>query len=169
MNTNNQSQAAIDYLRDLQPGFLPRDIFAQITRLVVTPIIEVVPLRKVGDSVEILLLKRPASDPNWANMLHTPGTVLRADDEKGGLASAFARILQDELKGVETIGTPTFVGFEFHQVARGSELALIHWIEVKDNNGVGTFCNSETLPDGIVNTQRDFIAKAVAHFSTHSF
>lgn len=169
MNTNNQSQAAIDYLRDLQPGFLPRDIFAQITRLVVTPIIEVVPLRKVGNSVEILLLRRPASDPNWANMLHTPGTVLRADDEKRGLSSAFNRIFLDELKGVDVLGKPVFVGFEFHQVARGSELALIHWIEVKDNNGVGTFCDSEALPADIVNTQRDFIAKSVAHFSTHSF
>lgn len=119
MNTNNQSQAAIEYLRDLQPGFLPRDIFAQITRLVVTPIIGVVPLRKVGDSVEILLLRRPVSDPNWAICSTHQEPYFELMMKKEGSVAHLIEYSLDELKGVETIGTPTFVGFEFHQVARG--------------------------------------------------
>ncbi len=85
---------ASDILARLDPGRLPLDIFIEVARLTVTPIIEVVPLRKNKDGkTEVLLTERDASDSIWAGMLHTPGTVIRANDSDSNNLDAFQRIL----------------------------------------------------------------------------
>jgi hypothetical protein len=168
MDNQDEIKKAAETLNKLTPGFLPKDIFLQVTRLCVTPIIEVVPLRKKGHSAEVLLFRRPENDPIWPNKLHTPGTVMLASDEKGSLKSPFARIIEGEMKGVIVYKEPVFVEYTFHQVARGSELALVHLIEVVDNNGLGEFYNVESLPDTIVDTQIEFIQHAAKYFLKQS-
>ncbi|MGI9027314.1 MAG: NUDIX domain-containing protein, partial [Candidatus Saccharimonadales bacterium] len=153
-------QDTADKLSQLEPGFLPLPIFLQITRLAVTSIVEVVPLRKNGDAVEVLLLKRPADDPHWPNQLHTPGTVLRPTDREHNYSDAFKRILNDEL-GITTPQEPTFVTTVFHRVNRGTELALVFYLEIPGETASGDFYDSDKLPSGVVETQLEFIKASV--------
>ncbi len=161
---DNEIEITAKGLSNLQPGFLPLPIFMEITRLSVTPIIEIVPLRKNGGNIEVLLLERPADDPYWPGQQHTPGTVLRPSDQKGSYSDAFRRIFTDELQ-LELKQQPVFVTNTFHQVARGSELALIFFVEIEGEPPVGTFYNSTSLPENIVATQLEFIGLSVESFS----
>jgi hypothetical protein len=153
-------------LSNLQPGVLPFDIFHAIARLMVMPIIEVVPLRRGPEGrVEILLLKREANDPVWPRQLHVPGTVVRASDEAGSFRDALTRVLEGELKQVE-VGEPVLVKNILHHSGRGMEASQVFWVEVRGEAGKREFYDAEHLPDTIVKSQLDFIPDAIAHFKT---
>lgn len=123
--------------------------------------IEMVPLRRTTNGeVEVLLVQREADDPYWPNMYHVPGTVLRASDAAGSYEDAFKRILQGELQGTATSGQPQHLKDLFHQVKRGRELALVHYIAISDEPVVGTFYPVSALPDTIVDHQIAFIQEA---------
>jgi hypothetical protein len=149
-------------LKHLQPGYLPLSIFLQVARLTATPIIEIVPVRAEGHSVQVLMLRRPPDDPVWPSLLHTPGTVIRATD--ACIQEGIDRILEDELPGTR-VGTPVFVETLIHQSARGTEVAQIYWAEVHGKISAGEFCNVEDMPeDDIVSSQVEFIKRAVDHY-----
>jgi uncharacterized RmlC-like cupin family protein len=151
-------------LSKLKPGFLPFDIFHQVTRLVATPIIEVVPLRRSPNGkVEILLLKREADDPVWPGQLHVPGTVVRASDTPGSFDEALGRVLNKELVSVTT-SKPVFVKNILHFSGRGMEVSQIFWTEIQGEPVTGEFYEPDDLPQTIVKSQLDFIPDAVAHF-----
>jgi len=151
-------------LQRLTPGFLPFDIFHQVARLVALPIVEVVPLRRTAaGQVEVLLLERPADDPVWPSMLHTPGTVVRATDTPGSFDDPLQRILQSELAGTPT-GKPVFVQSLLHHQARGAEVSQIFWVEVMGEPTVGQFYPADALPATVVQTQVPFILDAVDKF-----
>ncbi len=146
-------------------GLWPPELFYEVAGRVVMPIVEVVPVRDSDHSTQILLLRRPADDPNWPGKLHTPGTVLRPTDlDADGLGSAFERIANDEL-GVPFPATPQSVGFDFHRVNRGPEMANVF---VVDMGGIditnGEWHDANNLPDDIVDTQKGFISDAVQAF-----
>jgi hypothetical protein len=150
--SDEEISSAAEILSKLRPGYLPFSIFLEITRLVTTSIVEIVPLFKEGDKIYVLLTRRSEDDPNWPNKLHTPGTVVRATDEEGNYESAFSRILQDELRGIAIIGKP------------GMEDAKIFYVELAEKPNLGEFHNSEDLPEDIVDTQVAFIKLAVDKF-----
>lgn len=159
--TDQEIEQARAVLAKMNPGNLPYPIFLEVARLTVTPIIEVVPVRKNPQGeVEVLLLKRDKSDTVWGGMLHTPGTVIRASDHEGDTTDAFDRIFQGELGGVET-SSPQFVGTIFHRVKRGMEQASVFVAEVKGEPEVGIFYPISQLPDNVVDTQIGFIQAAV--------
>lgn len=153
-------------LKKLEPGFLPLDIFMEIARLAVLPIIEFVPLRvnKNGE-VEVLLLSRDADDPLWPNELHVPGTVIRPTDTEGKIYRAFERILDDELKGTKTT-PPHYVGSNLHKSKRGMEQAQIYWIEVTAEPNVGEFYPVFRLPTNVMESQLNFIKLAAKSYET---
>lgn len=166
--TNNISAEEISQvsqlLSKLKPGLLPFEIFHEVTRLVTTPIIEVVPLRKtVNGKIEVLLLRREADDPVWPGQLHVPGTVVRASDAAGSFADPLGRIMSKELTNVKT-SEPTFVKNILHHSGRGMESSQIFWVEVKGEPTVGEFYDADKLPESVVQSQLDFIPDAVAHF-----
>jgi hypothetical protein len=152
----------IEIARELSrfdPGQLPLPIFLQIARLTVTPVIEVVPIKKRRDeSISVLLTKRSEDDPVWPGMWHTPGTIIRAFD--ASITDGMNRLLATELAN-RNAGPPQYVGHMLHQVLRGVELALVHWVEVEDNIEVGTFFDIDQLPCDLVGSQRPFIFLAV--------
>ena len=155
-----------DLLAKFNPGFLPYPVFEQIARLVALPIVEFIPLRLNGDVVEVLLIERPANDPFWPGMLHTPGTVIRATDLSEGKQEnwpAFDRILNDELQGTK-VGPPHYVGSIFHRSKRGAEQAQLYWVEVKGEPSVGNFYPVDELPDGLIESQVAFIKEASSKF-----
>lgn len=156
-------QKAVQVLKNLQPGKLPLPIFLETTRLTVTPIVEIVPLRKYNNAIEVLLTKRENDDPNWAGMYHTPGTVIRASDTEGSYDDAFNRILEGELKGTIT-KSPVFVTSILHKVKRGMESSLIFWVEVTCEPLTGEFYDSNHLPESLIDTQIKFINIAIEDF-----
>lgn len=159
-------QEAAQVLARLNPGFLPKEIFEEVTRLCATPILELVPLRKNENSgqVEVLLLKRSANDPVWPGQLHTPGTVVRATDVGDALEVPLERLYGSELQ-LQASADPVFVEIKLHKVARGTELATIMYVDLSNKDvSVGTWYPSNFLPENLVTTQRDFIIKAVNIF-----
>lgn len=163
--TPEEIATAAKTLSRLRPGFLPLSIFLETTRLTVSSIVEVVPLRKIGDSVQVLLTKRADDDPNWPGMFHTPGTVVRPTDEEGSYASAFERILAGELASVELGGEPQYVNSVLHKVKRGMEDAKVFFVEVNGEPTTGTFHDVTALPENVVDTQIDFIQMAAEKFA----
>jgi len=162
---SSEIETAVEILKKLKPGILPFELFHQIARLYVTPIIEIVPLKKhASGEITTILLKRDEDDPVWSGMMHTPGTVVRASDTEGTFKDAFNRILNDELGNLNIMQKPKLVGYEFHQVKRGRELALIFFVEYVDKSKCGTEVAVNKLPDNMVDTQLKFIKKAVEVF-----
>lgn len=144
-------------LSKLEPGYLPLPIFHEVTRLTTTPIIEIVPLRRRENSIQILLLKRESDDPVWPNQLHIPGTVVRATDT---LDSALERILTKELSSTAT-SKPKFVKSILHHSGRGMESSQIYWVDVIGEATAGQFYDVKNLPKTIVASQMDFIPAAI--------
>ena len=165
---NKEIKQVAILLSRLQPGFLPYPIFEQIARIVALPIIEFIPLRFNPDrQVEVLLLRRSDEDPLFAGLMHTPGTVVRADDETKGemhAHTAFERLLNDELGGV-SVSAPEYVGSIFHSSIRGVEQAQLFWVEVLEQDpAIGEFWPVDSLPSSLIDSQRDFIIRSAKHF-----
>lgn len=161
--TKDEERELARLLKQLEPGFLPYHIFVQIARLVVMPIIEFVPLRFHKGRVEVLLLERGADDPIWPNMLHTPGTVIRATDTEKKIYLAFQRILIDELEGT-AVTSPQYVGSILHKSRRGVEHAQVYWVEVTGQPKVGKFYPVDDLPEDLIQSQPRFIREAVRNY-----
>lgn len=160
---------ATELLSKFEPGFLPYPVFVQIARIMALPIVEFIPLQR-GDNGQtmVLLIERPADDPLWPGLWHTPGTVIRATDthrshEDGW--EAFARISHDELKDTK-IGKPHYVGSLFHTSKRGAEQAQLYWVEVAGQPNVGEFYEANSLPAHMITSQRDFIKQAIKSFES---
>ena len=166
--TEDEIQQTANLLKKFEPGFLPYPVFEQIMRIMAMPIVEFIPLRKVADHIEVLLLARPDDDPFWPGMLHTPGTVVRATDFNGDAKDAvwpaFSRILHDELQNTQ-LGTPLFVGSILHKSKRGVEQAQLYAVEVQGEPQVGTFYSVDNLPTSLIDSQLKFIAEAARLFS----
>ena len=67
-------------LAGLEPGRIPLDVFGQIARLTVTPVVEVVPFYNSGKVTKVYLLKRASNDPLWADLYHVPGGIILPTD-----------------------------------------------------------------------------------------
>lgn len=162
--SKSEIRNVVEGLEKLQPGLLPFEIFHAVTRVVATPIIELVPIRRNEDNQpEVLLVRRDADDPVWPNQLHVPGTVIRGSDEEGSFKDAFGRISK-ELGGI-ALEDPTLVKNIIHHSGRGMEVSQIYWADISGIEQVeGEFYPADNLPDDLVQSQLDFIPEAVAHF-----
>jgi hypothetical protein len=161
---NKEDKELVKRLSVLKPGFLPYEVFIQIARLVALPIVELVPFRKNSrGEAEVLLLARSKNDEIWPDKLHSPGTVLRADDAEQGIDTAFQRIQTDELAGTR-LGDPVFVMTQFYQSSRGAEYAQIYFAKVQEEPRAGAFYPIGRLPENIVPEQVGFIKKAAESF-----
>jgi hypothetical protein len=165
---DEEIQKTKELLSRLTPGQLPPEIFLEFARLIVTPVLEVVPLRSnQSGQIEVLLIMRDDSDPIWGGKLHTPGTIIRASDQAASdQGDAFNRILEGELESVAT-GYPVYVTSILHKVKRGTEQALVYWVELIGEPTVGQFFDVNQLPDSLVDTQVEFIKEAVVSFKRY--
>ena len=85
--------------------------------------------------MEVFLTKRPENDEYYPNMLHSPGTILRASDRPGSYLDAFERVQKNEL-GVDFMSPPKF----------------------------GRFYDARNLPDDLVPHHYILIAKVLDHY-----
>lgn len=162
--TQEEIELAASILSKLEPGLLPIEIFGEITRIWVTAIIEIVPLRlSSAKAVEVLLLERPKDDPNWPGMLHTPGTVLRATDVSTGIEGAFYRIFSDEI-GAGFVA-PTHIKTIFHEENRGVALANVYYVDLGEGQPKnGEWYSLDRLPSNLIDSQLGFIKLAANQF-----
>ena len=153
-------------LENLKPGFLPFPIFKEICRLIVTSIVEIIPLRenKKTGSIEILLTKREKNDIFWPDLFHIPGVVLLPTDRIGNLKDAFSRILHGELKGAKSVLEPVFIKYLFRKSKRGTELCLLHWVELVSKGQVGRWFDIDKLPCNIIYGQKRLIKIGISNF-----
>lgn len=165
MITDGEIAEVSRLLGKLQPGFLPFDVFHQVTRLWVSSIVEFVPLRRTQDGrIEVLLLPRADDDPVFPGTLHTPGVVVLATDALGSYRDAFERLLRTELPGAKT-SEPVYVMNSFHSSGRGTESANIYWVEMQSEPTMGAFYDIEHLPGNLIPYQLGFIAQAAQHYA----
>lgn len=158
---SNPSPEISRALAQLEPGRLPLDVFIEVARLTVTPVIEVVPIIDQPRRLEVLLTKRADSDPVWPGMWHTPGTVIRSFDSS--VDDGVSRLLRDELGNCQS-SEPEYVGYLLHKVSRGTELALVHWVTVSAGITIGRAFDSDNLPENLVDSQRGFISWAISAY-----
>ncbi len=162
--TLDEINKLVELLHKLRPGFLPKEIFFEIIRLIPAAIVDIVPLIEINNELQVLLIERESDDPFFGGQVHIPGTSLRSTDAKGNFKSAFDRIIQGELKGVSVISEPVFCGSSFHDTTRGSELTLIHWVLVDQTINIGKFYLVNDLPSNIVPHQKNTIGIAVENY-----
>ena len=160
--TGPETQSLINLFKKIQPGYLPFEIFAQLARVVATPIIEIMPFRQ-NHKTEILLTRRASDDNFWPGLWHVPGTIVRGSDVD--LNEAFDRVLIKELRGVKTT-KPVLVQSALRKSERGRESAQIFWVEVEDEPDVGQFFDVEALPDDIIQIQLEFIKTAAEAYKS---
>jgi hypothetical protein len=115
-------------LANLEPGKLPLDIFNQIARLTVTPVVEIVPFYREQDGqLKVFLLQRSDDDPLWAGMYHVPGGAVIATDTPGSFSDALERITVDKLIDYQPT-TPRLIDTQLCKVSRGTEVAIIYMV-----------------------------------------
>lgn len=138
-------------LKKLDIGLLPLEVFYEISRITCNVAYEIVPLRLRNGKVQILLTRRAADDPFWPNLLHSTGTIMRASDD---FKSAKERLLADELPGIKYKGEPVFVYNSAGTTARGSCVAIFHYLETI-SSPVGEWYDIDNLPDDVIKSQID--------------
>jgi len=151
-------------LKEYKPGFLPEPLFVSIAHLAVLTAIEFIPLRKTPDgTIQVLLFQRPATDPIWPSMLHTPGTIVRPSDAT--LDDGFRRLYKDELSNITAV-TPIFTGFNLVHYKRGSAVTLEHIVLLDQEPAGGTFYDVDNLPTTFIEEQRVMVQRAVTKFKS---
>lgn len=157
---------SIALLAALEPGKLPLGIFNEVSRLTVTPVVEVVPFYKDSDgSLKVVLFQRAADDKLWSGMYHIPGTIVLATDTFGSFDDAIKRVLDGKLLNC-WLTTPIFVESQLCQVQRGMEVALIYMTQLGSMPENGQLFNVRGLPSNMVEGQADFVQVAFNKFNS---
>ena len=163
MNNIEEAQL-VELLKKLEPGFLPFDVFVQMTRLMVTTAIELIVLRKNNaGSIEVLLLPRNNDFEYWIGKVHVPGVVLRPGDSEGDLDVPFRRIINEELEGL-SVSKPVHVMTQYRKSARGSEAGQLYMAVAQEDPKVGAFYEATELPENMIEDYKAPIARAVELF-----
>ena len=148
-------------LKKLSPGYIPEPIFNEVARLAVLTAIEFVPLRKNNDLVEVLLIRRTSDDPFWPSQLHTPGTILRANDTS--FDDAYIRLFKDELN-CEPLALK-FIGNNLILNNRGRTVMYKYIVNVSGVSTSGEFYDVNALPDDLLPEHRELIHESVVYFN----
>ncbi|MFH2108933.1 MAG: hypothetical protein ABII16_00520 [Patescibacteria group bacterium] len=139
---------------------MPTPVYNAVAAKFVLVAIETVILRRKQGKVEVFLAKRPPTDAYYPNMLHSPGTILRASDRPGSYQDAFERVQKNEL-GVSFVSLPEFIGSHYFHTSRGPENALAFICKIDQEPKVGKFYNTSNLPENLVPHHYILIAKVL--------
>lgn len=136
--TPKEDQQLVILLSKWTGGPISTPVFTRLARMIPQPIVEVVILRVNNETLETLLIPRPADDIVWPGMLHTPGTALRASDyyrEDGiPLNGAFERVKQ-EINN-EFASPPTFAGRLHRLGERGPDVSEVYIAELLESSSL---------------------------------
>lgn len=132
LSLEEKSAMAAEFLKQIEPGFLPLDLFTELSRLMVINTVELVPLHQNNEELAVLLTKRPKTDIWWPNQWHIPGTVVLPTDPVDNhvdFGGSINRIIDNELAGIKLKGDINFLEAQRRVGPRGHEIALVHWAE----------------------------------------
>lgn len=142
---------------NLRPGNLPYELFSEIARLTVTPVVELVAFKRVGNTIRVLLVRRPEDDQVWPGMFHIPGSIILPTDATH--EDALHRIISGKFAALR-IAKPAFVTLSLCATSRGTELALVYCAEVQKGSSAGQWYNVDDLPDSLIEGHAGFISAA---------
>lgn len=182
MITAKKEDLVVEILGKLDPKELPPRLFHAVERITALTAIETVFLRERKGQLEVLLLKRSDNDLYYPGMWHSPGSILRGDDDperaritgnsfeilklKGFLINywkPFLRILDGEL-GVWFAQSPKFVGTMLYATPRGLEHGVVFLCECDREPKKGTWYSLDRLPENMVAHHHELIRTAVDAF-----
>lgn len=154
---------ATSALEQLEPGFLPLEVFNQVARLVRLPMVDLVPVKIENNNLQIGLVKRADDDLWWPSMWHLPGTVLRSTDT---IDTAIERLKAEEL-ALQSCETPVFQGFSVQKSQRGAEIVLIYTAAncTFENPSKVEWFPVDALPEQFVESERNVVEKVRQGFS----
>ena len=153
-------------LSKLEAGRLPSDIFKEVARLTVTPVVEIVPLYKdENDHTKVVLLQKGIDDIYWPAMYHVPGAIVLATDTPGSFSDALERVLKGKLAKYQ-LADVVFVDTALSQVSRGMEVAIVYVARVESVPDDALLFSIDALPDNIVEGHLNFISSAFEKFET---
>ena len=155
----------IEELSALEPGKLPLEFFNEISRLTVTPVIEIVPFFRDSDGrVKVLLLQRTKEDSMWPGMYHVPGSVVISTEDN--LRDAIERTIRNKVTSAKKLSV-NFVDVQLVKVKRGTELAIIYVISLSQLPHKSLLFSPSDLPENMIEGHAEFVKAAYKkHIST---
>lgn len=173
LTTQEREAIAVDYLKSLETGFLPEEIFTQMARLAVINTVEVGfvrPIYEIGQPQQVLLTQRPSTDKFWPNQWHVPGSVVRASDpveHEHDYDMAISRVKDEIGGGLELIGNPQEFETLRRTGPRGSEITVRMIADATGDPQNGEFFDAVDVlknppKGGLLGTHDDAIAKIAA-------
>ncbi len=153
---------------------VPPDIFYALARKTVLPSVDLAIIQKGGGRAEVLLTKRPRSDPFFAGLWHIPGAIILPGET--ALSTLEKRVLKPDV-GVSLTGEPEFLlardilmgpaGRDSSPRGQEAYRLFQHVLRLDDPavlvDGVERmFCPLDQLPDAFVRHQ----APSVEHLRT---
>lgn len=124
---------ALEYLKELEPGYQEIDTFTQLARLGGLDTVEVVPIRQsdTESGTEVLLARRPMDDRFWPGLLHIAGSIIREDDpiqHEHDYDPALARAMS-EMGDITFTHAPIEIETVHRRGIRGREVTVRFWGE----------------------------------------
>lgn len=137
-----------------------RAMFEALARLTVSVAFETVALRNGKNGVEIFLTKR-GPDEAHANQWHSPGSVLRREED---FQNVFDRLAECEFQ--VPIISKKFIGLlNYQNTERGHFFCPVFLVELEQNPETGEWFSVNNLPVNIVNEHKNLlIPKALESF-----
>lgn len=154
---NTDSSQTISHLSTLHPGKIPLDIFTSIARLVVTPVVEIVPF--FNNKETVLLFQKKEDDAWWPSRYYVPGTILLAHESQFAIEKALERIVL-KMSLTESLH-PTFVGTTMSSTPRGVELALVYSVILIIKPPEAQLFRIDSLPAPLIEDHDNFIQMAL--------
>ena len=150
-------------LDNITPGKIPEQLFYQIARLTVIPVVEL--LITDNNSSVIILKKRSQTDKYWPGQYCIPGRIISANFN-GSVPDIADNIMADmKLKDY----TMRLAGIELFDTDRGKELAIIYNIclekTIAKNTSIYHLCKTDDICRlSMINEHRSFIEKYLKRF-----
>jgi len=134
---------------------VPLWAFYSLSHIAPNTAFELLIIRDGSNGPEIFLTKRPPQDPEWPNMWHFPGTIIRINDS---FESVKLRLAQDELFIDKLPAETNLLTTKIYQdPPRGNGIHLFEVIRVDATfeNKNGTFFPFADLPDVMIGSQKE--------------
>jgi ADP-ribose pyrophosphatase YjhB (NUDIX family) len=155
------SPEVLKALRGIDPtkSFSP-ELFGELARLVPSVAVEAVALRERKGKVEVFLTRRSANDAAYPNMLHSPGSILRAGET---YQDVMKRLVFREFK--VSISYFKLVDEIFYGEERGWFNSRIFLVELDGKPAHGQWTSVDELPSDVVDHHlNQVIPLAAKHF-----
>jgi hypothetical protein len=138
-------------------------VFSAVAEKFVLSSVHLIVWRKKGHEIQVLLTQRDSSDPNWANLWHIPGTIIRRSDDFGnpiGSGDPIKRLEQTEIL-TKLSSAPKLLFSRRISDVRGDEITYVYSGMISENvPPCGKFFDVDRLPL-MVNSNRILISEVV--------